>query len=76
MSNCHCGQPVKARNLCAKHYLADYRERKAAGQIKEKTPLILAEWTNDNTCLVIGCTDKHRAKGLCTKHYFQARRAA
>jgi hypothetical protein len=24
---------------------------------------------------VIGCSDKHRARGLCTKHYFQDRRA-
>ncbi len=73
---CHCGQPVKARNLCAKHYLADYRDRKAAGQIKEKTPLIFDEVVDPWQCKVKGCSEKPRAKQLCTKHYFQARRAA
>jgi len=37
--NCHCGEPIKAKSLCQKHYLKDYRERKAAGKIKEKQPL-------------------------------------
>jgi len=71
----YCHKPIKARGLCAKHYLADYRERKAAGEIKEKTPLVYTSRL-DNTCTVVTCTDKTRAKGLCTKHYFQTRRAA
>jgi len=74
--SCHCGQPVKARNLCAKHYLADYRIRKTAGQIKEKTPLIFDEIIDLFCCKVKGCSENTRAKQLCTKHYFQARRAA
>jgi hypothetical protein len=76
MHVCNCGLPVKARGLCAKHYLADYRERKAAGEIKEKTPLTFDEVINLWQCKVSGCSEKIRAKQLCTKHYFQIRRAA
>lgn len=74
---CHCGQEVKAKGLCSKHYLADYRQRKLQGVIK-KTPLIeLIEATYKDTpiCGVPECGDKSRAKSLCTKHYFQLRRA-
>jgi len=72
--NCHCGEPIKAKSLCQKHYLKDYRERKAAGQIKEKTPLTFDEQIDLWHCKVTGCTDKPRAKQLCTKHYFHLRR--
>ena len=68
----NCGLPVKARGLCAKHYLADYRERVAAGEVEKKKPLTFD--LEKSGCTVIGCYDKHRAKGLCTKHYFQVRR--
>jgi hypothetical protein len=74
MMNCYCGEPIKAKSLCQKHYLKDYRERKAAGQIKEKTTLIFDEAIDLWHCKVTGCDDKPRAKQLCTKHYFQVRR--
>jgi hypothetical protein len=75
MMNCYCGELIKAKSLCQKHYLKDYRERKAAGQIKEKTTLIFDEQIDLCHCKVTGCEDKPRAKHLCTKHYFQLRRA-
>ena len=75
MMNCYCGEPIKAKSLCQKHYLKNYRERKAAGQIKEKTTLIFDEQIDLWHCKVTGCDDKPRAKQLCTKHYFQLRRA-
>jgi hypothetical protein len=75
MMNCYCGEPIKAKSLCQKHYLKDYRERKAAGKIKEKTTLIFDEQIDLWHCKVTGCDDKPRAKQLCTKHYFQQRRA-
>ena len=71
--NCYCGNPVKAKGLCQKHYLADYRARKNRGELI-KTPLVLTERTDKTACAVEGCQDRHRAKGYCTKHYFQARR--
>ncbi len=74
---CHCGEPIKAKNLCSKHYLADYRSRKVQGLIK-KTPISLvieATYTNGKTCGVPNCEQQVRAKSLCTKHYFQLRRA-
>ena len=72
---CHCGEPIKAKNLCSKHYLADYRSRKVQGLIK-KTPISLvieATYKDGKTCGV--CGEPKRAKNLCTKHYFQLRRA-
>jgi hypothetical protein len=72
---CYCGEPTKAKDLCSKHYLADYRQRKQQGQIK-KTPIILlieATYKDTPTCGV--CGEPKRAKNLCTKHYFQLRRA-
>lgn len=74
---CECGQPIKAKGLCPKHYLADYRKRKQQGLIK-KTPIILlieATYKDSKTCGVPDCQDKTRAKNLCTKHYFQLRRS-
>ena len=74
---CHCGKPIKAKNLCSKHYLADYRQRKLQGLIK-KTPIDLvieATYSNGPVCGVPKCGDKSRAKSLCTKHYFQLRRS-
>jgi hypothetical protein len=73
---CHCGEPSKAKGLCSRHYLADYRVRKAQGLIK-KTPiidLIEATYKDSATCGV--CGDPKRALNLCTKHYFQLRRSA
>jgi len=72
--NCHCGEPIKAKSLCQKHYLKDYRERKAAGKIKEKQPLTFTVRQDKTRCAVVDCYDKPRAKQLCTKHYFQVRR--
>lgn len=72
--NCHCGEPIKAKSLCQKHYLKDYRERKAAGKIKEKQPLTFTVRADKTRCAVVDCYDKPRAKQLCTKHYFQVRR--
>lgn len=74
---CHCGEPIKAKGLCSKHYLADYRNRKLQGLIK-KTPISLvieATYSNGQICGVPNCEQPKRAKNLCTKHYFQLRRA-
>jgi len=71
---CHCGNPVKAKGLCQKHYLADYRARKNRGEL-QKRPLVYTVRIDKDRCAVVDCFDKHRAKGLCTKHYFQARRS-
>lgn len=71
---CNCGQPIKARGLCAKHYLAEYRQRKANGQIPAKQRLVYTIRLDKNRCAVVDCYDQTRAKGLCTKHYFQERR--
>jgi hypothetical protein len=71
---CNCGEPIKAKGLCSKHYLADYRQRKLQGLIK-KTPLIdLVEATYKDTPNCGVCGEPKRAKNLCTKHYFQLRR--
>ena len=74
---CNCGEPIKAKGLCSKHYLADYRQRKVQGLIK-KTPIDLvieATYSNGKTCGVPKCEQPKRAKSLCTKHYFQLRRS-
>lgn len=76
--SCQCGDPVKAKGLCNKHYLADYRKRKEQGLIK-KTPvslLIEATYSNADVCGVPNCGETKRALSLCTKHYFQLRRTA
>jgi hypothetical protein len=78
---CDCGQPLKAKGLCAKHYLAAYRERKAKGEIV-KIPiqeLLLtqahARVYTYTTCAIKDCGGKIRAKSLCSKHYLQLNRA-
>ena len=72
---CHCGEECKAKGLCSKHYLADYRSRKSQGLIK-KTPVIeLIEATYKDTPNCGVCGEPKRALNLCTKHYFQLRRA-
>jgi hypothetical protein len=71
---CHCGQPIKAKSLCQKHYLADYRARKNKGELI-KQPLTFTVRADKTQCAVVDCFGKTRALGLCTKHYFQQRRA-
>lgn len=73
--NCHCGNSVKAKSLCQKHYLADYRARKNKGELF-KRPLTFTVRADKTQCAVIDCFGKTRALRLCTKHYFQQRRAA
>ena len=72
---CHCGQPIKAKGLCQKHYLADYRARKNRGEL-QKPPLVYTVRLDKTQCAVVDCAGKTRALHLCTKHYFQQRRAA
>lgn len=74
MMNCYCGNPIKAKGLCQKHYLADYRARKNKGEIV-KTALTFTVREDKTQCSVVDCGEKTRAKGLCVKHYFQVRRA-
>jgi len=73
---CYCGKPIKAKGLCSKHYLADYRLRKEQGLIKKTELILLVEATYKDTPNCGICGDTKRAKNLCTKHYFQLRRAA
>lgn len=40
---CHCGSPVKARGLCAPHYMQDYQARNA-----ERIAARQAEWRKSN----------------------------
>lgn len=72
---CHCGEPTKAKGLCSKHYLADYRQRKQQGLIKKTPIILLVEATYKDTPNCGVCGEPKRAKNLCTKHYFQLRRA-
>jgi len=74
---CHCGEIIKAKGLCSKHYLADYRSRKLQGLIKKTSLDLVIEGTysNGDICGVDGCNEAKRAKSLCTKHYFQLRRS-
>jgi hypothetical protein len=72
---CHCGDPIKAKGLCSKHYLADYRIRKSQGLINKIPTILLVEATYNDTPTCGICGEPKRAKNLCTKHYFQMRRA-
>lgn len=76
--SCQCGDPVKAKGLCNKHYLADYRKRKEQGLIKKTSLTVLtdATYTDGPVCGVPNCGKSKRALSLCTKHYFQLRRAS
>jgi hypothetical protein len=38
---CHCGEEEKAKGLCSRHYLADYRIRKSQGLIKKTETILL-----------------------------------
>jgi hypothetical protein len=79
---CFCGLPVKAKGLCAKHYLANYRERKEAGLIvKTSMGAILIARTRTNVaglkhtdCGVPGCDLPLKARNLCAKHYLRLNR--
>lgn len=78
---CDCGSPIKAKGLCAKHYLAAYRKRKEAGEIA-KTPIQEIYLSQAHArvytffvCAIPDCGDKIRAKSLCSKHYLQLNRA-
>jgi hypothetical protein len=72
---CHCGEEEKAKGLCSRHYLADYRIRKSQGLIKKTETILLVEATYNDTPTCGICGDTKRAKNLCTKHYFQLRRS-
>ena len=78
---CYCGLPVKAKGLCSKHYLADYRERKEAGLIVKTSmgAILIAETmirsADDKTCGVPLCNERLKAKNLCAKHYLRLNRA-
>lgn len=80
---CYCGLPVKAKRLCAKHYLADYRRRKEAGEIvktslgailiaRTRTPKADGKHTD---CGVPGCDSPLKTRNLCAKHYLRLNRA-
>jgi hypothetical protein len=79
---CFCGLPVKAKGLCAKHYLANYRERKEAGLIvKTSMGAILIAQTRSRepgvkhtTCGVPTCNLPMKARELCAKHYLRLNR--
>jgi hypothetical protein len=79
---CYCGLPVKARQLCAKHYLADYRRRKEAGEIvKTSMGAILIAQTRTKqpgvkhtTCGVPTCDLPLKARELGAKHYLRVNR--
>ncbi len=78
---CYCGLPVKAKGLCSKHYLTDYRRRKEAGEIVKTSmgAILIAETMKrlpgDKTCGVPLCNDPLKAKNLCAKHYLRLNRA-
>ena len=80
---CYCGLPVKAKGLCSKHYLADYRRRKEAGEIvKTSMGAILIARTRMEVpgvkftdCGVPTCDLPPKARNLCAKHYLRLNRA-
>jgi S-ribosylhomocysteine lyase LuxS involved in autoinducer biosynthesis len=80
---CYCGLPAKAKGLCSKHYLADYRRRKEAGEIvKTSMGAILIARTRTKVpgqkyldCGVPGCDLPPKARNLCAKHYLRLNRA-
>jgi S-ribosylhomocysteine lyase LuxS involved in autoinducer biosynthesis len=80
---CYCGLPVKAKGLCSKHYLADYRRRKEAGEIvKTSMGAILIARTRTKVpgikhtdCGVPGCDLPLKARNLCAKHYLRLNRS-
>lgn len=79
---CYCGLPVKAKGLCAKHYLADYRKRKEAGEIQKSSlgSILIAQslWSLEkkklDSCVVSLCYNPVKAKGVCSKHYLRLNR--
>ena len=80
---CYCGLPAKAKGLCSKHYLADYRRRKEAGEIvKTSMGAILIARTRTSKpgvkhtdCGVPTCDLPLKARNLCAKHYLRLNRA-
>lgn len=58
-----CNRPMRARQLCAGHLRAE----KLYGD-----PLAARRWVRNAKCEIPGCTDRHLAKGLCSKHYEMA----
>ena len=79
---CHCGLPVKAKGLCAKHYLADYRKRKHDGKIVKTSmgAILIAQhlWSIEGKklehCAVTLCYEPVKARGICAKHYLRLNR--
>jgi hypothetical protein len=63
-----CGQPVKARGLCARHTYQFYKYGKVISVEKMKVP------NGNRKCSVLGCDRKHRTGGYCKGHHMQIRK--
>ena len=61
----NCGKPVKARKLCAAHYIKWLRGTPMEGDARYK-PIV--------QCKHLGCQERAKAKGLCLKHYNEYQR--
>lgn len=79
---CHvknCTEKPYCSQRCLKHYREKKSIRIARCKICHRKDFVNGYCTKhivSKRCKVVGCTRAHRAKGLCTLHYFRFRRAA
>jgi hypothetical protein len=73
-----CEQKHHAKGLCMKHYDENRRTIKRRNIEKDSNTLVITQASpqkkiKQEFCKILGCIQKHHAKGLCMQHYNQSR---